>query len=348
MASVVPSGPSIGVPDLALSGTIEPTRLSLTYRAGLAIVAVAMILLPVLYLLLILGAAATVWWHLSNNAWLLSGGGGSQWKLLAYLGPAVAGAAIVFFMIKPVLARPGRRPEPVPLERNDEPTLFAFIDAICRQVRAPVPSRVQVDCQVNASAGFLNGGLGVFGRDLTLTIGLPLVAGLSVRQLGGVLAHEFGHFAQGGGMRLTHLVRTVNAWFARVVYERDHWDEKLEAWSKEVDTRLTIVLMLARAGIWVSRKALFVLMMAGHAISCFMMRQMEYDADSYEIKLAGSDAFSSTFMRLRELNAGAQFGYNDLRSAWQKRELPSNLPVFLSERTRLMPPKVFEQLGDVS
>jgi hypothetical protein len=53
--------------------------------------------------------------------------------------------------------------------------------------------------------------LGVFKKDLVLTIGLPLVAGLSVREFGGVLAHEFGHFAQGGGMRLTALVRYVNA-----------------------------------------------------------------------------------------------------------------------------------------
>ena len=63
--------------------------------------------------------------------------------------------------------------------------------------------------------------LGVFKKDLVLTIGLPLVAGLSIREFGGVLAHEFGHFAQGGGMRLTALVRFVNGWFARVVYERD-------------------------------------------------------------------------------------------------------------------------------
>ena len=78
-----------------------------------------------------------------------------------------------------------------------------------------------------------------------LTIGLPLVAGLSAREFGGVLAHEFGHFAQGGGMRLTAVVRGVNAWFGRVVYERDEWDETLERWSSRTDWRVRIVLMLA-------------------------------------------------------------------------------------------------------
>jgi hypothetical protein len=43
------------------------------------------------------------------------------------------------------------------------------------------------------------------------------------------MAHEFGHFAQSGGMRLTFIVRSINAWFGRVVHERDEWDEKLNA-----------------------------------------------------------------------------------------------------------------------
>ena len=28
-------------------------------------------------------------------------------------------------------------------------------------------------------------------------------------------------------MRLTYLIRSINGWFARVVYERDEWDETL-------------------------------------------------------------------------------------------------------------------------
>jgi hypothetical protein len=51
--------------------------------------------------------------------------------------------------------------------------------------------------------------------------------------------------------------------------------------------------------VWQSRRILWALMHAGHGISSFMLRQMEYDADSYETKLAGSDAFESTASRLR-------------------------------------------------
>jgi len=99
------------------------------------------------------------------------------------------------------------------------------VDRICEEVGAPQPKRIDVDCNVNASAGFRRGMLSMFGNDMVLTIGLPLAAGLTLQEFGGVLAHEFGHFSQGLGMRLSYLVRAIIHWFVRVVYQRDQWDE---------------------------------------------------------------------------------------------------------------------------
>ena len=64
-----------------------------------------------------------------------------------------------------------------------------------------------------------------------------------------------------------------------------------------------LVVNFARFGVWCSRLLLKLLMFTGHVISCFLLRQMEYDADSYEIKLAGSEAFESTAKRMAVLNA---------------------------------------------
>jgi Zn-dependent protease with chaperone function len=332
----------------AFTGTLAPARVSTAYRLGLVVVTAAMLVLPAVYLSLIALAGALVWWHLAHNSWLLSGrGGGGFWRLLTYLGPAIAGVVLMFFMVKPVFARPAKVRDPLPLRDDDESALFRFIEEICRQVGAPIPGRVQVDCQVNASASFMRGPFGLFRRHLVLTIGMPLAAGLTIRQFGGVLAHEFGHFAQGGGMRLTAIVRGLNAWLWRVVHERDAWDDKLEAWSEKGDWRLAIILMLARASIACSRWILKYLMMAGHGISCFMLRQMEFDADSYEVKLAGTPAFAETSARLRELNVGASVGYEDLRNGWLRRTLPSNLPGFLLERTGRLPEDLVKRVREI-
>ena len=307
------------------------------YRGGLLVVALAMLLLPLVYLGVIALSGAAVWWHLTHNAsWIQGGGSGMQWRFLGYLAPALAGAAVTFFMIKPVFARRQRPRQPLVLAAADHPVLFEFIEQICAQVRAPIPRFVQVDCAVNASASFAPQWLSLIRRDLVLTIGLPLVHALSVRELGGVLAHEFGHFAQGSGLSLTVLVRGINGWFARVVYERDSWDRQLDEWSKGTDYRIRALLLPSRAGVWLSRQVLRLLMLGGHVISCFLMRQMEYDADSYEVKVAGSDAFDSTMRRLRELNIAAAQSSAYVQAEFAAGRLPADLPLFLVtwQRTR--------------
>lgn len=329
-----------------LNGTITPARLSPAYRLGLFFTALAMLVLPLIYIGLIAAVGYGVWWHLSSDAWLLTARSGGIWRAVAYFGPAIAGLILMFFMVKPILARPANRMDPVPVWPGQQPVLFQFVNEICRQVGAPAPDRIQVDCQVNASASFASPPWGLRRPPLVLTIGLPLGAGLSVRQFGGVLAHEFGHFAQGGGMRLTFIVRFISNWFARVVHERDEWDERLQEWSERGSHGAVVVTMaLARTSVWCSRQALSLLRMAGHAISCFMLRQMEYDADSYEIKIVGSRAFISTSTRMRELAVGAQIGYVDLQAAWVRRTLPSNLPAFLLERIGRVPREVIESAG---
>jgi Zn-dependent protease with chaperone function len=346
MSPLAPShGFALSGPPFVFSGRIAPARLSLTYRLGLVVVAVTMLLLPVLYLALIVVTGAAVWWHATANTWILSGNSAYQVRLVSYATPLVAGLVLMFFMVKPILARARAREQPFPIAAADEPALFAFIDQICRQVGARQPRRVQVACHVNASAGLMDGRLGLLQRDLVLTIGLPLVAGLSARQLAGVLAHEFGHFAQGGGMRLTAIVRSVNAWFARVVYERDAWDEQLEHWST-LDWRLASVMSVARLAVWLSRSVLYVLMVGGNAISCFMLRQMEYDADSYEIGIAGSDAFIQTAIRMRELGVGARLAHGDLRDAWSRGTMPVDLPALMVERTDRMPAHVLARVRE--
>lgn len=326
----------------SFSHTIVPTRVSASYRVGLAVVAVAMLLLPAVYVCLI---AATIWfvyWYLATRVPTMVHMAGLWWvQAVIYLGPPFAGSVMAFFLVKPFLARRPREHAPIRLERQQAPALFELIEHICLQVRAPVPKQVQVDCWANASAGFLGGPLSLVRRDLVLNVGLPLVAGLSVRDLAGVLAHEFGHFAQGGGLRLTWIIRHINLWFFRIVYERDRWDRAFENWEASADFRAAVAVLMARGCIWVSRKALAVLLNAGHAISCFMLRQMEYDADSYEIKLAGSESFARTMTRLRELNAGMQIAYRELRDT---RALPSDLPQFVIAKCVQIPEDQRQQL----
>ena len=339
------SDPKPASPLDAFSGRIEPTRVPLLYQFGLGFVALAMVLLPVIYIALIIAVGWLVWWHVQNDIGIFTH---ARWRaaliaLVIYLAPAVAGGIFILFLVKPLFSRSKDRPQVFKLAAADEPLLFEFVAKICELVGAPKPREIRLDTQVNASAGFRRGWLSFFGSDLVLVIGLPLAAGMTTRQLAGVLAHEFGHFAQGAGMRLSYIIRSVNAWFSRVVFERDHWDEKLEAWSQSEEWWMKVIFMLAKGAVWVGRKVLWCLMHVGHAISCFMSRQMEFDADSYEAKLAGSEEFARTAARLRFLNLGHAMAMNDAYQTYQSKELPDDFPALVAWREKNLPVKTREE-----
>ena len=154
------------------------------------------------------------------------------------------------------------------------------------------------------------------------------------------------HFAQGSAMRLTYVVRSVNAWFARVVYERDEWDQRLVDWSREVDLRIGIIFYLARFFVWLTRRILWLLMWLGHGISCFMLRQMEFDADRYEARVAGSQAFAETARRLHVLMAAYQGAMADLGSSWREKRLGDNLPALVMANVDQIPHHVMVKIRE--
>jgi Zn-dependent protease with chaperone function len=229
-----------------------------------------------------------------------------------------------------------------------ESTLYAFIAKICETVGAPMPSRIDLDCNFNAAASFRRGAMSMFGNDMVLTIGLPLVAGLNLREFAGVVAHEFGHFTQGFGLRLSYVIRSVNFWFARVVYERDSWDVWLAQLSEDSeDWRIMLVALCTRGAVGFSRLLLKLLMFVGHGVSCFLLRQMEYDADSYEIKLAGSDAFETTARKLAVFNKVLEVSYKQIATTFEtSKRLPDNFPAFLLQQYSKVPPASKTQIED--
>ncbi len=253
---------------------------------------------------------------------------------------------MILFMCKPLFARSARRDKPRSLTRRGEPLLFAFVEKLCEAVGAPCPRRIDVDCQVNASASFRRGWLSMLGNDMVLTVGLPLVAGLNLRQFAGVLAHEFGHFTQGWGMRLSYGIRRISFWFTRVVYERDVWDQRLVDWSNKWNWRLQIVLYLARACVWLTRGVLWALMMVGHAVSGVLLRQMEFDADLHETRLAGSKAFESTCRRLAVLGVATSGAYHDLSNWYRESRLGDDLPRLILANVKQLPPESRKLIDD--
>ncbi len=327
----------------ALEGSIERVRPTPLYRFWIGVVAGIMVLLPVLYVGMICAASAGILWYVGN----MFGGAGknknSQGAVLTHLPLVILGITFVGFMLKPFFARRSKSAEPLSLDPEKESFLYQFVDGVCQTVGAPTPVRIDVDSQVNASA-HIDGGLFASGRNLVLTIGLPLAAGLDLRQFTGVLAHEFGHFSQSAGMQLSRLIRSVNFWFARVVYERDSFDETLLNWSHRNEVFWKILGAVVRAAVWLTRRILWLLMMFGHLVSGFLSRQMEFDADRYQTRMVGSDTLAATMERIGVLATAQTGAFNDVAENWRARRLPDNLPRLIVANVEQIPPEVCDKL----
>ncbi len=321
----------------SLRGPVQTQhRPTLGYRLAVLAAFLVVVVLVLVYFSLLLAAGALVAWYSLHFPEVASSADSVRAGLLAVLVPIVGGSAMFVALLKPLLAGESSDQEQRYLKREAEPFLFEWVQRIAEAVGAPAPSAIAVDCRVNAGASYRGGVLGAWRNDLVLTIGLPLVEGLTVRQLTGVLAHELGHFSQGWARRCGAAAQAVLQWFGRAVYERDEWDEWLARWSTQGTSYNMVPLLLARFVVWLTRKLLFCFLWVGHAVTFYLFRQREYDADQYEAYVAGSECFSRTMSRMVELEVGRLAAVDDLASLWEEGRLVDSLPSLIVANRELI------------
>lgn len=329
----------------AFHDDIEPARRTAAYGIGVLFVSIAMIALPAFYTLLVSGIVFLLFYHAVFDAAVIFSTKRAGAIFLFYIGPLVIGVILLLFLVKPLFARRSRKYKLRTLEREEEPVLFGLVACVADAVGAPKPTRIEIDGQVNASASFGSLFGILFGGDLVLTIGLPLAAGLSAEQLAGVIAHELGHFTQGMGMRLCFIVRSINAWFSRIVYEGDDWDEALAKGCEETDFWIGMIFYAALLGVWLTRALFWVFMVIGHTLSCFLLRQMEFDADRYEARLVSAEAFEETLRKLTLLQMASDSAYSLASLSWYKKgRVPDDLSALILHLAAGIPEKEYRKI----
>lgn len=309
-----------GWPSLAAGSIPRPPSKPLYLMALWAVTGLCA-LIPLLYLGLIGGIAWLEW--IVYTRWLpLSGDQPLALHLMAWILPGFVGLVLLLFLVKPLLAPRTRAPGSLRLAADEQPELTRTVHALCAAIGTRPPVAIELTHDANAWVRFEDGLLGWLGGRKTLTIGMPLAVGMSTRQFAGVLAHEFGHFAQGGGMRSATIINSVNGWLWSRGYQRDTWDDRLEEWSENGG----LPVLAAMASLWLVRKLMQGLFQLSFRLSQRLSQEMEFDADRYEAIVAGSAGFRDTSLRLRAL--GHALHQVDLRNrkAWQEGKLAADLP----------------------
>jgi len=319
-----PTYPLKSIDDSFHAGAEISQSVSKHYSGYMAIVAMLMVLLPLIYIAIVFAFGYLTLWHANANFDLLVGHG-PRYMIIVYIVPLAGGILLTMFMLKPFIATPhDPGPQPVRLDPQREPAVFHLVERITEELGSPPPTEIQVDADVNASASLKKG---MFSNELTLTIGMPLFYGMSVEQLTGVLAHEFGHFAQRAGMRVGYFIAYVNYWFYRQAYLRDSWDDLIDELGETENVFAVLTAALAQLGAWITRTLLLLLANLGTALSRGLSRQMEFDADRYEVELCGSETYARTSKMLRVLDAGHSRAFGLAVKGSEKEKFPDDLPL---------------------
>ncbi|NZA26404.1 hypothetical protein H0E84_08395 [Luteimonas sp. SJ-92] len=297
------------------------------YSILLWLVALLSRLLPVVYFGLVAGLA---WLGYAYYAEWAPRGMSGLWTVLAWVVPGFVIGVLVLFLLKPLFAPRTKVPDAVRLP-GEESAFRDAVVALCGAVGVAPPREIFLSHSVNAWVQFSAGPAGLVGGARTLTIGLPLVAGMTARQLVGVLAHEFGHFAQRGGMRAAHVINHVNRWLESRAYHRDEWDDRLQRWVEgdgddDGGNLFQLMCVATLACLGLTRVFLRALFQISFRMSRRLSQEMEFDADRYEVAVAGSDNFAATALRLRALSQAMHEVEAANGKAWREGSLVRDLP----------------------
>lgn len=261
-------------------------------------------------------------------AWLLVRLGRGMWSghnpVGAFLIAVPAGFLLVFMVRGLFLVKHTRDETLVELSRDQQPRLFAFIERLADETKAPRPHRVFLSARVNAAVfyelSFFNL---IFPSRKNLELGLGLVNVLTLDELKAVVAHELGHFAQ-RTMAVGRWTYVASQIAGHIVASRGRMDGILNGISR-VDIRIAWVGWGMRLVVWSLRALLDtvfrIVVIANRALS----REMEFQADRVAVSVSGSDSLIHALHRLGAAddawNEAAEFVMHERRSGRMSADL---------------------------
>ncbi len=287
--------------DAALSTPFTRIKTTSVYKLSLLLVMLASLIAPAIYFGILAGTGWGLWWYFSEGRELYLGWNRSAWGvMMTFVMPAIVGGIVILFLLYPLWPK-GKMPKPFVLDRKKNAAFYRAIEKLAKAANVPVPEYIEIMPEVNAAAGSTGGLVSLSRGKLKLMIGLSLVAGSNVQQLMGIIAHEFGHFAQRSGMFAYQWINYVNRWLAECAFGQDIWRERLDRWMDKTDfVAVQIALYIAKIMIAAVRFLFRHLFFLSLRLTQSMSRQMEFDADKYEAQLVGSHVFRANTLNLRK------------------------------------------------
>jgi hypothetical protein len=204
-----------------------------------------------------------------------------------------------------------------------QPELHAFINHIADLLGAPHPKSVRLDAEVGLilRPSCFKDALSGVGPEVV--IGLPLLYGLSARQLSGVIAHAYAGYSREARLHGYPILCTIDRWlFTQTGLGRMNAPSKSNfgrAHSSWLDSVLKPLDVLVQGSLYLVYRIV-------SSTTFDVSRKVDMAGDLLSARIAGSTEFRSTQFRLRSLHYGQVNANQELINSWRLKKLSDNFP----------------------
>ena len=294
-------------------------KVALGDRLKMACAALFSIVIPLGFICALF--ATTAYWL--GLTWQTFSARGESFTLImgVYLAGDVFLLGFIFALIRRlVLIRRGAK-NYYELAPEAQPELHAFINYIADLLQGPKPQSVKLDAEVGLvlrPAGLREALSGV-GPEVV--IGLPLLYGLSARQLAGVIAHAYAGYTLEARLHGYPILCAIDRW---LLTQSGQGRSNVLGRDDITGKRKTCIGQLILPFDVLVQGSFYLVYRFISALTFDVSRKVDMAGDLFSARIAGSTEFRSTQFRLRSLHYGQMNANQELFNSWRSKKLPDN------------------------
>ncbi len=233
---------------------------------------------------------------------------------------------VFFSLMRPIFFRPVDTVLKTSLS-EEEPALYAFVNTFSALMSVDAVQRVQVSMDVALDVSYPTWRSLRDGR-LTLKLGLPLIATLSLNEFAALLVHQLAPYQNADIKTRFSLIRGIRAWLYGAVHNEDAFTSWLDKWS-EKSALLGKLLAPARLGTAVVNQLFQGGLNVVEVVSGGAVEQVQFYADEMQAQVCGSAYFD---VLLKRLVAVDQAYHGVSEAALSEAYLPPNFADAIAEK----------------
>ncbi len=234
-------------------------------------------------------------------------------------------------LLRPLFSRPFDEVTLL-LSEDDHPDIYNYVNAFAELVQVDKVSRILLSMDVAVDVSY-SGLRSWREKRLTLTLGLPVIATLTLNEFSALLVHQLAPYHDKKMAGRFALIRWVRAWLYGVVHNEDDFTHRLADLSGK-SALITKALAPVYIGLVLVNKLFSVGLDVIEMVTHRALESLQFYADEMQAQVCGSAYFDDLLKKLAQVDQAFHVASEEVLS---KKSVPENMADLISEKYARMP-----------